>query len=118
MRHFLCIVLLLLLPLHSFATVQGVVPASQVAFEVEHELDHLYGVSHHHGDDGDIHYDDSGESAQHHTEHAGSGQPSALSSLESLKVALLVRPLLHSEPSEFIPDPVLERPPRPPQTFG
>lgn len=117
-RHFFCIVLMLILPLHGFSAVHGTVPASATAFEVEHELDHLYGVSHHHGDDGSIQYDDSSESSQHHSEHAGSGQPSALPFFESLKIALLVRPLLHTEPSVFVPDPVLERPPRPPQTSG
>lgn len=118
MRRLLCLLLLVLLPLHGFAALQGTATPSETAKELTHELDHQYGISHHHGDDGDIHYDDSGESSQHFAEHAGAGQPSAVPSLLTPKLVLLVMPLLRYEPTEFIADAFLERLPRPPQTFG
>jgi hypothetical protein len=117
-RRFLCIFLLMLLPLQSFA-VQGGWFAPGGAYDIAHELEHLEGTSHHHDDDGSIHYDDSGESDKHFAEHSASSQyTAALPSLSDPFLALDIISLVHSESSQYIPDPVPERPQRPPQTLG
>lgn len=108
---------MLLLPLQSFA-VQGGAFALEEAFDIAHEVDHLEGVRHHHDEHGAPHYDDSGESAKHFAEHSAS-QPGA--ALPSIAV-----PFLASEPFKaargdfchFIPNPIPERPQRPPQSLG
>ncbi len=70
-RHFLCLLLLICLPLQSFAAqmgdVQRVTPAGMA-----HELDHLQERLHHHHDDDDgaVHYDNSEESQEHSEKHS------------------------------------------------
>ncbi len=117
MRRFICIFLLLLLPLHSFA-MQGGWSSLGNAFDIAHEAEHLEGTSHHHGDDGVIHYDDSGESAQHHAEHSAAGQVLALPSVVTQQVAIMMRTISRGELRQYIPDRVPEQPQRPPQSLG
>lgn len=117
MRRLICIFLLLLLPLHSFA-MQGEWPPSGNVFDLAHEVDHLEGTSHHHMADGSVHYDDSGESAQHHAEHSASCHPIALPSLVALQVALTSRTVSRTEFREYIPERMPEQPHRPPQVHG
>jgi hypothetical protein len=81
---------------------------------IVHELEHDEHVQHHHDDDGSIHYDDSDESAQHLLDHPASPQP-----------VHLVLPVMPGAPDQlvstiaidvtsYIPDPLLDRPHRPP----
>lgn len=117
-RRFLCIFLLMLLPLQGVASQSGWL-APGGAFDIAHEIEHLNGTSHHHGDDGTIHYDESGESAKHFADHcAGAQQTAAIPSLEPLHVALSLLGLVHHNWRRYIPDPVLEQPQRPPQALG
>lgn len=117
MRRFVCIFLLLLLPLHSFAMQGGWSPLGN-AFDLAHEAEHLEGTSHHHMDDGSVHYDDSGESAQHHAEHAASCHAVALPSTGMPQVALIAQPFVRGEVRQYIPERVPEQPQRPPQALG
>lgn len=117
MRRFVCIFLLLLLPLHSFAMQGGWSPLGN-AFDLSHEAEHLEGASHHHMDDGSIHYDDSGESAQHHAEHTASGHAVDLPSNAMPRVILLATPLVRGELQQHIPEHIPEQPQRPPQALG
>jgi hypothetical protein len=115
-RRFLCIFLMLLLPLHSFAVQDGAF-ALEKAFDIAHELDHLEGVSHHHDEHG-THYDDSGESAKHFAEHSAS-QPCV--ALPSIAVPIPANePLVaaRGDLGNYIPNPIPERPQRPPQSLG
>lgn len=117
MRRFFCIFLLMLLPLHSFA-MQGIWLSAANAYDLTHELEHQEGTSHHHGDDGSIHYDDSSESTQHFLDHAASAQTATLPSSVTLLSPVLTFFIATSERSDYIPDPVPERPQRPPSPLG
>ena len=108
----------MLLPLHSFA-MQGTWLSAGNAYDLSHELVHQEATSHHHGDDGLIHYDDSSESTQHFSDHAASGQsvtlPASVTTLNPM-IAFIV---VVSERRYFhIPNPHLERPQRPPSSLG
>lgn len=117
MRRLVCIFLLLCLPLHTFAMQGGWLSAGN-AFDIAHEIEHLQGESHHHEDDGSIHYDESTESTQHSADHACC-QPTA--SLPSEMV-----PQLNIEPFSIaivslgvaVPERFPERPQRPPSALG
>jgi len=112
-RRFVCIFLLMLLPLHSFA-MQGSRSWAESRFDTAHEVDHLQGASHHHGPDGSLHYDDSDESAAHFADHSACQQ---LVLLPSAFTPLLTLPLLTIKLHELgyhLPNPFLERPQRPP----
>lgn len=118
MRRLVCIFLLLLLPLHAYATQGGISPLGK-KFDLAHEIEHLDGANHHHhGDDGSVHYDDSSESAQHHAEHANAGQAMALPSTITPQFALTARTAVRVELREYIPDHVPEQPQCPPQVLG
>jgi hypothetical protein len=106
----------MLIPLHSFATQGGLL--STGGFDIAHELEHLDGTSHHHNDDGSIHYDESGESDQHLAEHSASSPAATLPSLSSLQITPDLLTVIRSEFGQYIPDPVPERPQRPPQVLG
>ncbi len=116
-HRFVCIFLLLLLPLQSFAMQGGWSPLGN-AFDIAHEIEHLEGASHHHGDDGAMQYDDSSESAQHHAEHSAAGQAIALPSVISHQAALIMRTASSGELWQYLPDRVPEQPQRPPQSPG
>lgn len=118
MHRLFCILLLTLLPLHSFA-VQGGWLSAQGGFDIAHEMAHQQGESHHHEDDGSIHYDDSGESDRHLAECSAScQQTAALSSFALPHARLALFSVLHAELWQYIPDPIPERPQRPPQSLG
>ena len=113
MRRLICILLLMCLPLQSFAF-QGGSSASGPDMTFAHEILHDEQVQHHHDDDGSVHYDNSEESAQHIQDHSCSQQPAGFwmpkraSPPEQLvSVAVL-------EFYRFIPDPYLDSPLRPP----
>jgi hypothetical protein len=117
-RRLLCIFLLMLLPLHSFAMQTGWLSAVN-AFDIAHEIEHLKAASHHHHDnDGSVHYDDSGESEAHFADHSASQQsaslpPGAMPSLPAESCMIKRFELTYS-----IPDPFLENPQRPPASLG
>lgn len=117
-RRLLCILLLALLPLHGFAAPGGELVAGLWA-DIAHEVEHLKGVSHHHDDDGSIHFDDSGESSQHIAEHSAScHQVAALSSFTGLQTNFVFSIVALPESGSYLPDPILKLPQRPPQTLG
>ena len=117
MRRLLCIFLLMLLPLHSFA-MQGGEPFTGKLFDIVHEVEHLKATSHHHNDDGSVHYDDSDESAAHFADHAASPQSASLPS--GAMPSLVIEPYTIKlyEPAYSLPDPFLEDPQRPPSSLG
>ncbi|HYD80269.1 MAG TPA: hypothetical protein VEC06_10710 [Paucimonas sp.] len=118
MRRFLCILLLVLAPLHGFAMQSGWY-AEGNAFDLAHEIDHLTGATHHHGDDhGDVHYDDSSDSAKHFAEHSASNQCAALPSAMMPPFAVAASRATIPEPQHYIPDPFPERLQRPPSFAG
>jgi len=116
-RRIVCIFLLILLPLHSLAMQSGWLSAEN-QFDVAHEIEHLERTSHHHGDDGAVHYDDSGESAKHFSEHSASQPAMGLPGISLSPVML--EPLSTAPPcvAQYIPDPILKRPQRPPSSLG
>jgi hypothetical protein len=109
-----CILLLVCLPLQSFAAQFGGARAMDVT-SVSHSIDHLLDQHHHHHEgDGEIHYDDSAESNEHSHEHSHTCQ------LFLIKPPSIVfaqpAPLLTrgAEQIAYIPHPYLDGPQRPP----
>lgn len=117
MRRFLCIFLMLLLPLQGFAMQGGSLPLEEM-FDIAHEIDHLEGASHHHDEHGSTHYDESGESAKHFAEHSASQVCVALPSCVTPLLTIKRSRAAHIAPGQYMPDPVPERPQRPPQSLG
>lgn len=97
---------------------QGSAFALAKMFDIAHEIDHLEGASHHHDEHGGTHYDESGESAAHFAEHSASQSCVAL--LPDVTPPLATEPFrgAHSDPGQYIPDHIPERPQRPPQSLG
>lgn len=118
MRRFVCIFLMLLLPLHSFA-MQGGWYSSASAFDIAHEIDHLAGAAHHHDDDhGSVHYDKSSDSAKHFADHAAGQSCIALPSTVLPPPTFAVGSRAIPEPRHYLPDPFPERLQRPPAALG
>lgn len=112
MHRLFCLLLLICLPLQSFALqIAGVRLAGT---GTTHQLEHADHVHHHHHDDGKVHYDESDESEQH------SHEPSATAQNPGPKMErALFSPLNDSladriDPVSYIPDPYLDDPQRPP----
>jgi hypothetical protein len=117
-RRLICIFLLLCLPLQSFAMQSGWLSTGH-AFNLAHELEHIEGVSHHHDADNTVHYDDSSDSTQHSLEYsATSHQAPALPSFAMPPGVVTMQSVGHQEIRNFIPDPIPDRPQRPPQSRG
>jgi hypothetical protein len=117
-RRLLCVFMMFLLPLHSFA-MQGGWYSAGSAFDIAHEIDHLTGASHHHDDEhASVHYDESGASDKHFAEHSASHPCVALPSaiLPPPAIAPIKFPV--SDPGHFMPDPFPERLQRPPKSLG
>lgn len=83
-------------------------------FSFTHEVLHDERVSHHHDDDGSIHFDVSDESAQHVQDHCCSPQPGGLFVPELLSPPPQLVETIPVAEITFIPDPMLEHPHRPP----
>jgi hypothetical protein len=113
MRRLIAIFLLMLLPLHSFA-MQGGALNLENAYNIDHELEHLERVSHHHDDDGSVHYDQSDESVQHISEHSACQHACALPSTGVQPFMVMLMATVPVESASDIPDLFLERPQRPP----
>lgn len=107
----------MILPLHALA-LQGGWTSKGNAFDLAHEIAHQQAISHHHEDDGSIHYDESTESAKHLAEHECCQQTATLPS-----VAL---PLLNFPPASIavlhppidVPDGFPKPLQRPPSALG
>ncbi len=116
-RRLICLFLLMMLPLHTFALQGGWTPKGNT-FDLAHEIEHRQVTSHHHDIDGSIHYDDSTESAKHSADHKCCQQ------MATLLPAVL--PLLNFPPSSMVvfhlginvPDGFPERPQKPPSALG
>jgi hypothetical protein len=121
-RRFLCIFLLLFLPLHGFALQGGWLAAGQT-FSPAHENVHQQGRSHHHHPGADaqdaIHYDESDASAKHALEYCWTSHLApALPSVAMPLPALSMRLGAFSDPPGILPDPIPERLARPPRSLG
>lgn len=111
MRRLFCLLLLICLPLQSFAAQVAWVRLAGAG--AAHLLAHAGQVHHHHHDDGVVHYEDSDESAQHsHDASAGAQHllPPAPLLFNPVKAAL-AGPSRHGE---RLPDPCLDDSQRPP----
>lgn len=108
----------MLLPLHSFA-LQGGVLSANAWTNIAHELEHIAGVSHHHGEDGAIHYGDSSEASKHFAEHSAScPQTAAVPGVTLPQTTFELLEISLPEITSYIPDPIPDRPQRPPQALG
>ncbi len=117
-RRAICIFLLLLFPLHSFAVQGGWLTPGHM-FDVAHEIEHVEGTSHHHNDDGAVHYDESGESGKHSSEHSAGQQAASLPPFPVLSLPVIVpMSAAITWPPQYLPDPIPERPQRPPTSPG
>lgn len=113
MRKFFCLLLLICLPLQSFA-LQGRALLSE---GLAHTLQHDQGVQHHHADDGAVQYDDSDASHDHAAKH------SAASHLAWSTAPHYVLPTLPAGTQYcahrpcFLSDPLPDGPHKPPSFF-
>lgn len=113
MRRIIGICLLMCLPLYGFAMQWGMLLSGGTT-TIAHQIEHDEHVVHHHEEDGSIHYDDSGESADHMLDHPASPQP--------VHIAVPVIPGaperlvsgIVADAASRIPDPLLDCPHRPP----
>ena len=113
MRRLICILLLLWLPLQSFA-MHGASLLPGPGTGMSHVIDHDNQVQHHHDEDGSTHYDQSDESAQHVQDHSCSPQPAYPSASKLPTVPEQLVSVTIPEFARFIPDPFLDGPLRPP----
>lgn len=115
MRRLICILLLLCLPLQSFAVQGGAMLfASAGGQSIAHELEHAAEIEHHHDDDGSVHYDDSDESAQHIDDYPSSTQVAHLAVPFQPVAPERLAGAVNDAQACFIPDPVPDNPLRPP----
>lgn len=115
MRRLICILLLLCLPLQSFAMQGGpLLYSSGGGHSLGHEFEHAAEIEHHHEHDGSVHYDDSDESVQHIQDNPSSTQLAHLAGpfqpIAPEQVARAVGDALAC----FIPAPFPDSPLRPP----
>jgi hypothetical protein len=116
LRKFFCFLLIALIPLQAIAS-QGGFAFLEDAFDVMHELLHDEIASHHHDEDGSIHFSDSKESVKHLAEHTANIQPPGLLPTVFLpEVTLCVLSRVFSHTTWYLPDPHLKSLQRPPQT--
>lgn len=117
LRRYLALLLMLLVPLQAYSAVAGVGLHGSDA-DLQHLADHELGVAHHHHDDGSIQHDNSDESLQHLSQHAGYLSFAAIAH----NVQLPVMPGCGSDLAYIEPPPikqtVLDSLFRPPRTFG
>ena len=113
MRRLICLLLLMCLPLQSFA-LHGVSLVRGGDAGLAHEIAHDEQVQHHHEDDGSIHYDSSDESAQHIQDHSCSQQALYLPAPQLARHPEQLISVTKPEFARFIPEPFLDGPLRPP----
>lgn len=113
MRRLFCILLLICLPLQSFAAqFDGV--RTPPAAAVSHALAHDQSQLHHHDDDGTVHYDESEASLEH---AADQSSPVQFSLINPGVIAFMLPAASladYPDPVSYIPDPCLDDPQRPP----
>ncbi len=113
MRQLLCILLLICLPLQSFASQSAGVRQPDAA-GLRHVLDHAEDRHHHHEGDGSIHYDESDESVEHTCEGSPAPQQSLLNPAPALVCQLVISRADSPDLAAYLPLPYLEVPQRPP----
>lgn len=89
-------------------------PASALA----HAPGHVQGTSHHHDDDGSVHYDDSDESIQHAQDHSACQPNFALPSVTIASLNFVRSTAVPALPGNVPSEVFLERPQRPPAVPG
>lgn len=83
--------------------------------DLQHAVLHWQGLGHHHHDDGRYHQDDSSESAQHMIADYVTASPALLAGIPTLLPASgASAPALQR--TDFVPNPFLEGPLRPPRS--
>ena len=112
MRRLFCLLMLICLPLQSFALQAAGVRLAGTG--TIHQLAHVDDVHHHHHDDGKVHYDESGESVQHSHEASASAQHLLPKAMSVLFTPLLMSLGDRADPPSYIPNPYLDDPQRPP----
>ena len=114
MRRLLCLLLLICLPLQSFASqIAGL--RSLALAGLAHEIERSAEL-HHHDVDGSTHYDESDKSVTHAEEHSTSAQFVLLRGAD-LRFNLSQDPLAdYPDSVSFVPDPCLDDPQRPPSS--
>lgn len=112
MRRLFCLLLLICLPLQSFALqIAGIRLAST---GTTHQLEHASDVHHHHHHDGKVHYDESDESVRHSHEPLTTMQHLVPKAEPALFSPMIVSLADQVDPVSYIPDPYLDDPQRPP----
>lgn len=114
MHRLICILLLICLPLQSFAVQGSWLPAGTASGQgIAHVLAHADNIAHHHDGDGSVHYDDSDESV-HHIQDSCAAQAAYLAEpfrpIAPVQLASEAGHLI----ARYIPDPFLDSPLRPP----
>ncbi|OWW21834.1 hypothetical protein AYR66_22395 [Noviherbaspirillum denitrificans] len=118
MRRIVCIFLMLLFPLHSFAMQSGM-SSPEAAYDIAHEIDHLVGATHHHDDThGSVHYDKSGDSMKHFADHSAGHSCAALPPTLQAVGTMEKSASVTDRPKHFLPDPFPDRLQRPPCALG
>ena len=119
MRRLLCLLLLICLPLQSFAMQMEDV-ARMTPAGVAHELDHLQERLHHHhaaeNDSGAVHYDDSEASIEHSDKHGHCCAQLLLKPLAAQFLPFEAAFATGGEPMVSTPHPYLDGPQRPPSS--
>ncbi|HKY00938.1 MAG TPA: hypothetical protein VJM53_00125 [Burkholderiales bacterium] len=116
MRRYLVYLLMLCLPLQSFAALAPFEHGG--TSDLLHEMHHDQQLSHHHDEHGQMQHDRSQESDEHMADHACCHAALAFFSFISFKMA---RPESASPPTfraPYVGDADLEQPQRPPRTFA
>lgn len=108
---------MLLVPLQAYSAVAGMWGHAGKA-DLQHLADHENGVAHHHDDDGSIQHDNSDESLQHLSQHAGCLSFAAIATNVQLPaLPVCARGVSYIEPPP-IKQTVLDDLFRPPRSFG
>lgn len=114
MRRIITIFLLLCLPMYGFAMHGGLSPANGLP-SLAHAVEHDEGISHHHEEDGSVHYDASDESLDHAQEHSCSPQAASIS-VPTLSFAPGQRLSERAALTTLaVPEPFLDGPRKPPR---
>lgn len=116
LRRLICLLMLVLLPLHSFGMQSGGMGAQAMNFA--HAMEHALDVSHHHGDDGTVHYDQSEKSKQHALETSTFSFSFANLPPDPEWLATAPRLIEPLPIAFFVPDGIATVPIRPPSALG
>ena len=112
-RRLLCLLLLICLPLQSYASQIAGLRSLELA-GLAHEIERTEELHHHHDDDGSTHYDDSDASLTHAEEHSTPVQLTLLKPADWLFNLSQDSLADYPDPAWQLPDPCLDGPQRPP----